>query len=137
MSPIYKTRKSKIWIAFFLAPTVLIFVAIVIIPLFQSFYYSFFEWNGISTVAFRGLENYKRLLKAREMAVSMKNSVLYSLELTAYQVGLGTLFAFIFSSEDPRKNAFSEYLLYSGPAVGVGRVAALDMDLSRGLRPYQ
>ena len=69
MSPIYKTRKSKIWIAFFLAPTVLIFVAIVIIPLFQSFYYSFFEWNGISTVAFRGLENYKRLLKAREMAV--------------------------------------------------------------------
>ena len=98
MSPIYKTRKSKIWIAFFLAPTVLIFVAIVIIPLFQSFYYSFFEWNGISTVAFRGLENYKRLLKAREMAVSMKNSVLYSLELTAYQVGLGTLFAFIFSS---------------------------------------
>ena len=98
MSPIYKTRKSKIWIAFFLAPTVLIFVAIGIIPLFQSFYYSFFEWTGISTVAFRGLENYKRLLKAREMAVSMKNSVLYSLELTAYQVGLGTLFAFIFSS---------------------------------------
>ena len=50
-------------------------------------------------MAFRGLENYKRLLKAREMAVSMKNSVLYSLELTAYQVGLWkTLFAFIFSS---------------------------------------
>lgn len=104
MSPFF--RKSKGWIALFLAPTVILFSVIIVIPLFQSFYYSFFEWNGVSTGAFLGWENYKTLYNARELKISMKNSIIYSLLLTAYQVGLGTLFAFIFANMKIRGLAF-------------------------------
>jgi raffinose/stachyose/melibiose transport system permease protein len=90
MNPIFK--RNKLWIALFLAPTTILFAAIVVIPLFQSLHYSFFEWNGIKTVQFRGLDNYKTLINAREMQMSMKNSVIYSLLLTVYQVGFATLF---------------------------------------------
>ena len=51
MSPFF--RKSKGWIALFLAPTVILFSVIIVIPLFQSFYSSFFEWSfhgGVSRV---------------------------------------------------------------------------------------
>lgn len=104
MNQIFK--KSKGWIALFLAPTVILFSVIIIIPLFQSLYYSFFEWNGVNTGAFRGLENYKTLFHARELKISMKNSIVYSLLLTTYQVGLGTLFAFIFANMKIRGMTF-------------------------------
>ncbi len=104
MSPIF--RKSKGWIVLFVAPAALIYGVIVVIPLFQSFFYSFHAWTGVSLGEFRGLENYIKLFNAREMSMSMKNSIIYSLVLTAYQVGLGTFFAFIFANLKLRGKTF-------------------------------
>ena len=98
-------RRNKGWLALFVAPTMILFTVIVVIPLFQSVYYSFHEWNGVSVGAFRGLENYKALFNARELKISMKNSLIYSLFITIYQVGLGTLFAFIFTTVKVRGKA--------------------------------
>lgn len=105
MNPIFKTKKNRLWILLFTAPTVVLFAVIIVIPLFQSLYYSFHEWNGIRTGVFRGLENYKRLLSSREWSMSIKNSILYSLFITAYQVGFATLFAFIFTNVKIRGKA--------------------------------
>lgn len=91
-------KKSKGWLVLFVAPLILIFSIIIVIPLFQTLYYSFFEWNGIRTTAFRGLDNYKKLLQSRELGISLKNSIIYSLMLTIYQVGLGIVFSFILTS---------------------------------------
>lgn len=98
MNTIFKTKKNRIWIIIFVVPAVVLFSVIIVIPLFQSLYYSFYEWNGIKTGKFRGLENYKKLFQSREWMMSMKNSVIYSLFITIYQVGLATLFAFIFTN---------------------------------------
>ncbi len=100
MSPIFK--HSKWWIVLFVSPLMIMFSIIIIIPLFQTLYYSFFEWNGIKTVAFRGIENYKSLFKARELRTSFINSAIYSVILTAFQVGLGTLFSFILTNSKIR-----------------------------------
>jgi raffinose/stachyose/melibiose transport system permease protein len=75
-----------------------LFAGIVIIPLLQSFYNSFFRWNGIRIAAFCGLKNYISLFTARELSISLKNSVIYALILVVYQVGLGILFSFILTS---------------------------------------
>jgi raffinose/stachyose/melibiose transport system permease protein len=75
-----------------------LFAGIVILPLVQSFYNSFFQWNGIKITAFRGLKNYISLFTARELSMSMKNSVIYALILVVYQVGLSILFAFVLAS---------------------------------------
>ncbi len=91
-------KKSKGWMVLFVAPLLIVFGIIIVIPLFQTFYYSFFEWNGIKTVAFRGIENYKRLINAKELGMSLKNSAVYSIVLTVFQVGLGTVLSFILTN---------------------------------------
>lgn len=88
-------KKNKKWLILFAAPAVVLFCMIIVIPLFQTLYYSFFEWNGIKVSGFRGLDNYKKLFQAREISTSMINSIVYAAFLVIYQVGLGTMFAFI------------------------------------------
>lgn len=96
MNPIF--RKSKGWMVLFVAPLMIVFGIIIIIPLFQTFYYSFFEWNGIKTVDFRGIDNYIKLLNARELGISLKNSIIYSAVLMVFQVGVGTVLSFILTN---------------------------------------
>ena len=106
MNPIFKTKNNRRWIIAFIAPAVILFSVIIVIPLFQSLYYSFHEWNGVKVGVFRGLDNYKRLFQAREWSISMKNSIIYSLFLTIYQVGFATIFAFIFCNVKIRGQKF-------------------------------
>lgn len=96
MNPIF--RKSKGWMVLFVAPLMIVFGIIIIIPLFQTFYYSFFEWNGLKTVDFRGIDNYIKLLNARELGISLKNSIIYSAVLMVFQVGVGTVLSFILTN---------------------------------------
>ncbi len=47
----------------FIGPAVLFFTLILVIPFFMSLYYSFTEWNGVSTtVTWIGIENYKKIM---------------------------------------------------------------------------
>lgn len=96
MRPIFK--HSKLWIVLFLLPATAVFAGIIIIPVFQSLGYSFFEWNGITTGNFIGLDHYIRLFQSKELRMSLQNSVIYSLFLTVYQVGVGTLMAFLLTN---------------------------------------
>ncbi len=88
-------KKNKKYLVLFAAPASVLFCVVIVIPLFQTLYYSFFEWNGIKTTAFRGIENYRTMLESREIGTSLINSLIYALFLVVYQVGLGMLFAFI------------------------------------------
>ncbi|MFB1052018.1 carbohydrate ABC transporter permease [Paraliobacillus sp. JSM ZJ581] len=56
-------RKNWGWYALFVAPLLLIFVTVVIIPFIIGVFYSFFEWDGIraNPMEFVGLENYAQL----------------------------------------------------------------------------
>lgn len=91
-------RKNKLWVIMFLAPVTILFVCIMVLPLLKTFYYSFYEWNGMRTIDFRGLDNYQKLFTSREWRMALGNSLLYALILTIYQLGLGLLFAFILSN---------------------------------------
>jgi raffinose/stachyose/melibiose transport system permease protein len=56
-------RKKIIHQLVFVGPAVLFFTLILLIPFFMSIYYSFTEWNGVSTtVAWIGIANYKNIL---------------------------------------------------------------------------
>lgn len=59
-----------------LAPTLLIYLAYIIIPLFIAVYYSFTNFRGVSAPDFIGLRNYQTLLKDRFFIVSVKNTVI-------------------------------------------------------------
>src|SRR3954453_13637401 len=47
----------------FLLPAALIYIGLVLLPVVQAIYYSFFRWNGLGPLQnFTGLANYTRLL---------------------------------------------------------------------------
>lgn len=47
----------------FVGPALVFFLVIVVIPFLMSIYYSFTEWNGVTTdVKFNGLDNFKQIL---------------------------------------------------------------------------
>ncbi len=61
----YSVRRiqDNLTIALFLAPAFLFFFAFQVYPIFQSIYYSFFNWKGFGpAVDFVGLDNYGRAL---------------------------------------------------------------------------
>lgn len=56
-----KIYSSKWKIALFMAPALILFVGILILPIFMSGYYSFFDWKGYGAQTFIGFENYTEL----------------------------------------------------------------------------
>jgi len=55
-------NKKRLHQILFIGPAVLFFTLILVIPFFMSIYYSFTEWNGVSTtVTWIGIENYKKI----------------------------------------------------------------------------
>lgn len=49
---------NKFYIAFYIAPALLLLLILVFIPLFLSGYYGLMDWDGIGEKTFIGLENY-------------------------------------------------------------------------------
>lgn len=74
----------------FLIPGVLFFAVYVILPIFQSFWISFHEWDGLGEKTWVGLANYERLLTDdRKFEVSFWNNIRWLfLYLLAIPAGL-------------------------------------------------
>lgn len=77
------------WI--FLAPAVIVFAIYVVIPVFQSFWLSLYDWDGLSpTKKFIGLGNYSALFQDDQFWTSLKNNVYWLvLFLLGPVIGLG------------------------------------------------
>lgn len=55
-------QRSRLSVVLFLLPACLLFGGGVLLPICQSLILSFFDWDGISTMRFVGLENYHQML---------------------------------------------------------------------------
>ncbi|AYC28585.1 carbohydrate ABC transporter permease [Paenisporosarcina cavernae] len=64
-----RTRSLTYWL--FLAPVLLALTLVVIAPLLLGVYYSFTDWNGISTNSFVGFQNYIDLWSDKEFKDSL------------------------------------------------------------------
>ncbi len=78
----------------FLVPTVFTFVMVIVIPFFMGIWYSFTQWDGISTSAtFIGLNNYKVIFQEP----AFLHSFLVTVGYTVLNVALVNVVAFILS----------------------------------------
>jgi raffinose/stachyose/melibiose transport system permease protein len=67
----------------FLLPAALVYVVLVLLPVVQAVYYSFFRWNGLGpAVSFNGLANYARILNDRVFLGALS----HNLQLVAMSV---------------------------------------------------
>lgn len=85
--PARHKRKSRQALApwLFLAPGLAMFLVYVIIPVFQSMWVSFFDWDGLSPKTWIGMSNYVELLGDEAFYISLKNNVIW---LTLYMLAV-------------------------------------------------
>jgi raffinose/stachyose/melibiose transport system permease protein len=61
----------------FLLPAIVLFLLFVIYPIFQSIYYSLFNWKGFGpAVDFVGFENFKNILNDKVFMIALRNGFL-------------------------------------------------------------
>lgn len=96
-----KVRGNKLALACFLLPALILFTAIVIIPIFMSAYYSLLDWDGITESTFIGLENYKELFTSKSIRFpkAISNSLVIAVLCTMTQIPFGLMFALILSKK--------------------------------------
>ena len=71
-------QNRRIWAALFLSVPLLIYLIIVIIPLFSSFYFSLTDWNGFSkTYNMVGLANFRKIASDPLFNNAIKNTIFW------------------------------------------------------------
>lgn len=85
-----KLYSNKLTIILFILPALLLFLVILIAPIFISGYYSFFDWNGFGKKTFIGLENYQELFTSNSIGFmkALGNALLLALLSVAVQLPL-------------------------------------------------
>ena len=63
--------------ALFITPALLFFTVYVILPIFQSFYISFHEWDGLGEMEWVGVGHYINMLDDERFYTSLKNNILW------------------------------------------------------------
>lgn len=79
----------------FLALPLLVYLAVVLIPIFSSVYYSLMDWNGITEMKFVGLKNYAKMFRDPNLITCLLNSLKYAAVGTVCQVGGGLVLAIL------------------------------------------
>ena len=69
--------QDNLTIALFLAPSFALFLVFLVYPIFRSFYYSLFNWNGLGpAVDFVGLDNFRQILTDTIFLQAVGNGIL-------------------------------------------------------------
>ncbi len=85
-----KLYSNKLTIILFILPALLLFLLILVAPIFMSGYYSFFDWNGFGKKTFIGIENYRELFTSNSIGFvkALGNALLLALLSVAVQLPL-------------------------------------------------
>ena len=89
--PSRRSKNNREWLTpwLFLAPGLFMFIVYVLLPIFQSIWISFHDWDGLGEKVWIGLGNYSELLADDSFYVSLKNNVIWLLlYLLAIPAGL-------------------------------------------------
>lgn len=91
----YWWRRHRNWLtpALLLAPGLLLFLVVIIWSSLETFWISFFDWDGMGPKTWIGLANYGELLDDPQFYVSLKNNLIWLLMfLLAPPAGLAIAF---------------------------------------------
>ncbi|MDS9472465.1 carbohydrate ABC transporter permease [Sporosarcina pasteurii] len=113
-----KNSKNRLWYILFVAPLVLIFATVVVIPFLMGIYYAFFQWDGIGAnpKVFVGFDNFKHLLTDTRFFKSAWLTTLFTILAVASVNIVGLFFALLVTSKLRTANAartmiFMPYLI--------------------------
>ncbi len=109
MSFVLKNRKAAV---LFLMPALILYTAIVFVPILCSLYYSLFQWNGLSGMTFIGMDNYVELFTGDKIVWPvLLQTIVYTALQILFQVGGGLLLALLLTLL-VKKRAFFQTIYY-------------------------
>lgn len=113
MDKIFRDKKA---IILFIAPGIILFTAILLVPICQAFFYSLCDWNALTKPKFVGFDNYIKLFTDDEtMKTAIKNSVFFTLFSAITQQILGLTLAAVLTNVKKGRNIFKN--IYYLPVV--------------------
>lgn len=77
----------------YLVPTLLINVAIILVPAMLTIALAFFRWDGISMPVFIGIDNFSALWADRVFWTALTNNIIWTLVFLIVPIGIGLLAA--------------------------------------------
>ncbi|MGL1893462.1 MAG: sugar ABC transporter permease [Spirochaetaceae bacterium] len=95
-----KVLRDKKAILIFVLPGLVLYLSIVIVPMFTSMYYSLLDWNGFGEKTFIGLKNYAELFTGQEpgFTKSVQNAFYLTTLTLLLQLPMALILALILSS---------------------------------------
>jgi multiple sugar transport system permease protein len=89
MTTFWKANQRRLAPWLFLAPGMAMFMLYVIVPIFQSMWLSFYDWDGLGEATWIGTANYVELTSDPNFYTSFKNNVIWLvLYMLAVPIGL-------------------------------------------------
>jgi raffinose/stachyose/melibiose transport system permease protein len=99
--------KDGLTVFLFLLPALILFLLFVIYPIFQSVYYSLFNWKGFGPAEdFVGLDNFKNILGDRVFLIALRNAFLLIVFSLLIQLPLSLLLAVMVGRDLPGRIFF-------------------------------
>lgn len=111
-----KILRDKKAIIIFVAPALILFILVLVIPIFQMIYYSLCDYAALTPPEFIGLANYKKLfLKDATFRIALKNSIFFMIFSAVSQQIIGLLLAVLLTNIPKGRNLFKN--IYYLPCV--------------------
>lgn len=95
-------KPGKIEFLLYFFPGIIVYFFVVVIPIFVSFRYSFFEWSGGKKETFIGLGNYFELITTKDFWSALNNNLLIIVFCILGQIGIAFLLATFMNSRHLR-----------------------------------
>lgn len=130
-----KKLKSAITIGLFVAPALIVYTLYVLYPIFTTFIYSFYDWDGMGVGTYVGLQNYLDLLKDAIFWKSLTNNTWVVLTSVFAQIPLGLIMALMLFAPIKGIKFFSSiyFFPFLMSTVAVGLLWVLMFDPINGL----
>lgn len=97
-----RKRKDTLTAYLFLAPALLIFLVLIVYPIFFSGYVSFTKWkftSGLKGMQWIGVKNYANLFKDKYFVAAIKNTFIYTFGSVPISVGLSLVLAYVLNNK--------------------------------------
>ena len=100
----------------FMVPALIIYLSVIVIPVFYSLYISLFKWNGVAEMEFVGLNNYITLFTSDPVfKIALKNNLIWIILTICVTMTVSLGFAVILNKKFRGRTVFRA--LFYFPAV--------------------
>ncbi|MEU6717841.1 sugar ABC transporter permease [Nonomuraea sp. NPDC046802] len=137
-------RRKRRWLGLaYLAPALVVYGFVVLVPAIQGVWLSFFHWNGITAASWAGLANYTGFLQDPALRQAIEHTLFFIVFFSLLPITLGLASAALTARKDVKGAAVYRWIIFlpqvltpAVTAVAWKRVYAPDGPINSVLRAF-